>query len=352
MLKISTLSEPHFHPMKKTLFATLALSALVGSVFAIDYKATKDWVRLPDVNSGPTNLHGDVAIASNGEVYVSTMDAAKGVQVFSQDGKFLRNVPNAPNDFHGFVIRKDKDGEFIYGPRLTAGTIVKMTLDGKTVLEIPGSAIPDEFKNPPAPATKKNAKGESVPNPDAGKRPLRLTGMDVAANGDLYVTDGYASSYVHRFDKTGKYLKSFGGTKEPYGFKTLHKIAIDPRFTPARIIGVDRENRRVIHLSLDGEFLGVVKADMLRPAAVAVQGDYAAIGEIAGQVTLLDKSGKAVATFGTNDVTAETANNKMGPDKWRAGIVNAPHGVAFNAKGDIFVAEYNTFGRIHRFDKK
>jgi len=337
--------------MKKSLFAVLSLAAFVGHAFAIDYKATKDWVRLPEVNSRPTNLHGDVAVASNGEVYVSTMDAARGVQVFSQDGKYLRDVPNAPNDLHGFVIRKDKDGEFIYGPRLVAGSIVKMTLDGKTVLEIPASAIPDEFKAL-TPPTKKNAKGEMVTNPDGNKRVVRLTGMDVGPNGDLFVTDGYSSDYVHRFDRTGKYLKSFGGKKEPHGFKTLHKIAIDTRFTPARIIGVDRENRRVIHMSLDGEFLGVVAKDMLRPAAVAVQGEYAAIGEIAGQVTLLDKSGKVAATFGRNDIVAETANNKMGPDQWRAGIVNAPHGVAFNAKGDIFVSEYNTFGRIHRFDKK
>ncbi len=338
--------------MKKSLLlAAVALALTASPAFAIDFKATKDWVRLPDVNSRPTNLHGDVAIASNGDVYVSTMDAARGVQVFSQDGKYLRDVPNAPNDFHGFVIRKDKDGEFIYGPRLVAGTIVKLTLDGKTVLEIPSSAIPDEFKilTPP---TKKNAKGEMVPDSDGNKRVVRLTGMDVAPNGDLYVTDGYSSDYIHRFDRTGKYLTSFGGKKEPYNFKTLHKIAVDTRFAPARIIVVDREGRRLVHLSLDGEFLGVIAKDLLRPAAVAVHGDYAAVGEILGQVTIFDKEGKVVAKFGTNSVPEETANNKMGPDKWRAGIFNAPHGVAFNSKGDIFVSEYNTFGRIHRFDKK
>lgn len=338
--------------MHKPLLTGLAFTVIVAGAFAIDYKATKDWVRLPEVNARPTNLHGDVAVASNGEVYVSTMDAAHGIQVFSQDGKFLRNVPNAPNDFHGFVIRKHQDGEFIYGARLTGQTILKLALDGKKVFEIPASAIPDEFKNQIPPNTKKNKAGEVTKNPDEGKRMMRLTAMDVAPNGDLFVTDGYASDYVHRFDRTGKYIKSFGGKKEPYNFKTLHKIAIDTRFTPARIIGVDREGRRLIHLSMDGEFLGVIAKDMLRPAAVAVQGDYAAVGEILGQVTVFDKAGTVVAKFGTNAVPEETANNKMGPDKWRAGIVNAPHGVAFNAKGDIFVSEYNTFGRIHRFDKK
>ena len=87
--------------------------------------------------------------------------------------------------------------------------------------------------------------GEVVPSPNEGKPFVRLTGMDVAPNGDWFVTDGYASSNIHVFDKTGKYLKSFGGKKEPYNFSTLHKIAIDTRFDPPRIICCDRENKRV-----------------------------------------------------------------------------------------------------------
>src|SRR6267142_6898277 len=121
--------------MKKTLLLALTLAALLRPAFAVEYKAEKDFIRLVDVNGKATDQHGDVAVASNGEIYVSTKDRAAGVQVFSPAGKFLRNVPGAPNDFHGFVIRKDNDGEFIYGARLDAQIIVKMTLDGKVVFE-------------------------------------------------------------------------------------------------------------------------------------------------------------------------------------------------------------------------
>ena len=40
------------------------------------------------------------------------------------------------------------------------------------------------------------------------------------------------------------------------------------------------------------------------------------------------------------------------PAKWRPGYFSAPHGVAFNAAGDLFVAEYTVHGRIHRFNVK
>ncbi len=322
--------------MQKLLLPAFAAFAVFGHAFALEYKAVPDWCKKPADRSQIGNMHGDVAVSSKGEVYVSVMDPKAALQVYADDGTFLRMVPNAPPDFHGFVIHKDADGEFIYGARLGAGNILKLTLDGQEVLNIPASAIPDEFKS----------------KDKEGKPTVRLTAMDVAPNGDWYVTDGYSSDYVHRFDKTGKYLKSFGGKKEPYGFKTLHKIAIDTRFDPPRIIGCDRANGRVVHMSLDGEFLGVVAKDLLLPAAVALHRDYAVIGEIKGRVTILDKAGQVVTTFGGNDVAEEVGTNKTEPDKWRPGIVTAPHGVAFNAHGDVFVSEYNIFGRVHRFNRQ
>lgn len=316
--------------------AILSFAVLAGNLLALDFKAVPHWSQLPEGRAQIGNMHGDVAVSSTGEVYVSVMDPKAALQVYAPDGKFLRLVASAPPDLHGFVIRKGADGEFIYGARLGAGNILKLALDGKEVLNIPASAIPDEFKS----------LGKD------GKPTVRLTAMDVAPNGDLFVVDGYSSDHIHRFDKSGKYLKSFGGKKEPSGFKTLHKIAIDTRFDPPRIIGCDRANGRVVHLSLDGEFLAEVAKDLLLPAAVAVHGDFAFIAEIKGRMTVLDKKGKVAATFGANTAADEVGTNKTEPDRWRPGIVTAPHGVACNERGDVFVSEYNIYGRVHRFDRQ
>src|ERR1700720_158388 len=247
-------------------FVLLVPTSFAGDTVALDYKVVADWLKLPEGRTEIGSMHGDVAVSSAGEVYISVQGSVRqnialigpnpGLQVYAPDGKFLRNVPDAPGDLHGFIIHKEPAGEFIYGTRLAGGltaadqtragldqqAIIKMTLDGKMVQAIPPSAIPDEFKN----------------KPPEGRPYMRLTQVAVAPNGDIYATDGYATSYVHRFDHTGKYIKSFGGKAPPYSFNTLHKIAIDTRFTPARIIACDRANGRVVHMSLDGDFLGVV----------------------------------------------------------------------------------------------
>jgi hypothetical protein len=322
----------------KHALATSVLAALLltPASAALEFTAVADWLKLPEGRQNLGNMHGDVAVSSAGEVYVSVQDPAAGLQVYAPDGKFLRNVPNAPSDFHGFVIRKQADGEFIYGATMRGQTVVKMRLDGGIVMTIGSSSIPDEFK---------------IRNARSNQLSLVLTGVDVAPNGDIYVTDGYASDYIHRFDKNGKYLSSFGGKKEPYNFSTLHKLTIDTRFEPARLIACDRANNRVVHMSLSGEFLGVVAKDLLLPAAVVISGDNAIVGELNGRVTILDKAGAVVTRVGANTEQG-IGTNKIPPAQWKTGLVLAPHGVAINDHGDLFVAEFNNFGRVHRFNKQ
>ena len=322
--------------MKKILLTLVAAGVLAVNLAAVEFEAVANWLQRAPGRDQIGNMHGDVAVSSAGEVYVSVQDPEAGLQVYAPEGRFLRNVPNAPSDFHGFVIRRQPDGEFIFGATLRGQTIVKMTLDGKVVLTIPASAIPDDRK---------------VRNARSGELGVLLTSMDVAPNGDLYVADGYASDYIHWFDRAGKYLASFGGKQAPYNFNTLHKIAIDMRFEPPRLIGTDRANNRVVHLSLDGAFLGVVAGDLLLPAAVVIDGDNAIVGELQGRVTILDKAGAVVGRIGANSEEG-VGGNQLPPEQWRPGFVVSPHGVALNAGGDLFVSEFSRFGRVHRFNRQ
>src|SRR5688572_15082980 len=128
-------------------FAFLAAGVLctVTTVAAAGYIAVGDWLKLPAGRPQLGNMHGDIAVSSKGEVFVSVQDPAAGVQVYAPDGTFVRTVTAAPSDFHGFVIRTQPDGEFLYGATLRGQTVVKMKLDGTIVMTIGSSAVPDEF---------------------------------------------------------------------------------------------------------------------------------------------------------------------------------------------------------------
>jgi hypothetical protein len=322
--------------MTQLVLTLVAITAFVSLPTAAgEFTVVADWLKLAEGRPQLGNQHGDIAVSSAGDVYVSVQDPLAGIQVFAPDGRFLRSVPSAPNDLHGFVIRTQPEGEFLYGVTMRGQTVVKMTLEGTLVMTIGSSSVPDQFK---------------VRNARSNQLALVLTGLDVAPNGDLYVADGYASDYIHRFDKAGKYLASFGGKAAPYGFRTLHKLAVDTRFTPARLIATDRANNRVVHLSLDGTFLGVVASDLLLPAALALSGETVIVGELGGRVTVLDKAGAVVARVGANTEQG-VGTNKLPPAQWRQGFVLAPHGIALNARGDLFVSEFSAFGRVHRFNR-
>jgi hypothetical protein len=316
--------------------AALAGVFLCGAVHAQNYEAVADWLKLPAGRETLGPMHGDVAVSRAGDVYVSVETASMGVQVFSADGEYLRSLDKAPADLHGFVIRDAGDGEHLYGVSLRGQKFVKLTLTGEVVLEIARDAIPREYW---------------TPNRFSTELGVLLSGIDVAPNGDLYVTDGYSSDYVHRFDREGRYLGTFGGKAAPYGFNILHKLAIDARFDPVRIIATDRLNNRVVHLSLDGDFLGVVNGDLSLPAALTIDGDNVIVGELNGRVTVLDKSGKVAVRVGTN-TDEGIGTNRVPPERWRTGYVIAAHGVATNADGDLFVAEFSTFGRVHKFERR
>jgi len=325
---------------------------LKGYSTILDYRAVPGWLMPNDGPLGHTN--GGIAVRANGEIYVTHRLPVMGIAVYAPDGTYLRNVPNAPRNLHTIFIRTEPEGEVLYtvrgggaadtgpysGSVATGPIIEKMTLEGEVLLSISASAIPDKFK------------GTELNKGEHGALVVRMSGLAVAPNGDLYASDGYASDYVHRFDRAGKYLTSFGGKETPNGFNRLHNLAIDTRFTPLRIIGTDQRNNRLVHWSLDGEFLGVFASDLRVPKDVAIYDDYIVVAEAKGRMAVLDKAGEIVTTFGTNTVEEETGTPNTPPGKWRPGIVTTPHAVAVNAHGDVFVHEWNFFGRVLRFNRQ
>jgi hypothetical protein len=317
---------------------TIVLSAVMaGSLVAMGAGWAQNFTMTSPVLTPPAGMatigdsHGDIAVSPAGEIYVSVQGGSQpGIQVYGADGRYLRNVPGAPADLHGFIIARGPDGApNIYGVSRLAQEIIQIGLDGHKVLTIPASAIPAQYKKD-------------------DKQAINLTGIAVAPNGDIYVTDGYGLDFIHRFDKAGEYLATFGGKGAPWNFDLCHKIAIDTRFTPARLLCADRRNNRLVHMDLDGKVLGVFAENLRLPSALALRGEALAVGELQGRVTLLDKDGKVIAHIGTNENVDEIRNNKAPPEIWKSDRFYAPHGVAYDAVGDLWVTEFSQWGRVSK----
>lgn len=308
----------------------LLLAALATIASAHEYDFNKTWPTPPEGMEYIGDSHGEIDVDSAGNFYVSVLGGEKsGIQIYSAEGKYLRNLPNAHNNHHGFTMVQEDGKDIIYAACLSdpKTAFLKLGIDGEVLLEIPLSAFPEEI----------------------GKK-FALTHADKAPNGDIWLIDGYASDRIFIFSKDGKFKSTVAGKGAPWGFKTAHKFAFDYRYEPARVLVCDRSNDRLVHLDLEGNFISVYATGVLKPCTVDFHGDLACVAQLASGVSILDKEGKVLKRLGENDNPKEFNTNNVAPDKWRTGITTSPHGATFDKNGNVVTTEWNKWGRILRWE--
>ena len=294
------------------------------------------WAKLP---AGTTlaSTHGGVAVDRAGNVYMSS-DGPQGIFVFGRDGRLLRTMAPELTNLHGLMLRAEGGKEFLYGALNKGAKVVKLSLDGKVEWTI---GLPKESGFYDKPADEKKKASNYSP-----------TGIAVGPDGRIYVADGYGASVIHVFSADRKYLKTIGTKGEGENqFKTCHGIALDTRYGAPRLLVADRENKRLVHLDMEGKWLGVLATDLRRPCAISFLGDFAAIAELQGRVVVTDKTGKIVSTLGDNPDQKQWAAFKLEPEFWRDGIFIAPHGLSFDNEGNLFVQDWNFAGRFTKLKK-
>ena len=97
--------------------------------------------------------------------------------------------------------------------------------------------------------------------------------LDVAwdAAGNIFLPDGYGNARVAKFDKNGKFIKSWGATGAgPGQFNTPHSVAVD---APGNVYVADMGNQRIQVFDNDGTFktefknVGAPRAICISPGA-------------------------------------------------------------------------------------
>jgi hypothetical protein len=311
---------------------TLILAGFLSAAFLPANAADIKYTVVPDFFEkepggkplGP--CHGAALVDKAGNLYITT-DTDRGIVVFTPEGKFLRAI--GPTAIHGAEIREENGVEYIYAARPSFHEVIKLKMDGVQLWSLQAPMEAGTFKDP------------------NGFNPCAVT---LAADGSIYVADGYGSNYIYKFDKNRKYVKHFGGPgKEEGKFQTCHGIALDTRQDKPLLLVCNRNNNRVEYWDLDGNFVKVIQKDLRMPAAVHIRGDYAVFPELQGRVTVLDKEGNIVAQPGDNPNEKQRANYGLPKAEWTEGICNSPHGASIDKDGNLIVAEWSAFGRPHKF---
>jgi 6-bladed beta-propeller len=284
------------------------------------------WGLGPDGKSVIGPCHGSVVVDNVGNIYTS---AHAGVFVFSPEGKVVRSfLGDKYSDTHDMKIREEADGEFIYGARNVNAEGIKFNArTGDIALKLP---FPEE----------------------SGLKLTKFspTAITVAPDGDIFLSDGYASDHIFKFDKTGKYLMHFGtkgnGLKE---FNTAHGMTLDTRYSPPRLLICDRNHEpkgRLLHYDLNGEFIAEVVTGLGMPTSAVVQGDYVAVPDLHGRLVILDKSNTIIAVLGYNADPSKRANYNVPQEQWIEGIFSGTHGSSWDKDGNLYVQDWNVAGRI------
>ena len=284
------------------------------------------WGLRPDGESALGPTHGAVVIDKAGNIYTS---AQKGVFVFSPDGKVIHWYLGAEySNIHDMEIRQEDGGEFIYAARNNNAEGIKFNISsGEIVLKLP---FPEE----------------SGLNLDK----FNPTAITVAPNGDIFLSNGYASDQIFKYDKTGKYLLHFGskgnGLKH---FNTAHGMTLDTRYEPPRLLICDRNHQpkgRLLHYDLNGEFIAEVVTGLGMPTSVAIQGEYVSVPDLHGRLVILDKSNTIVAVLGHNSDPTRRMNFKIPQEQWIEGVFSGTHGSYWDKDGNLYVQDWNISGRI------
>src|SRR5437867_10387025 len=255
--------------MKRTLsvvFMLLATTAFAQqAVPEIPFDSVPNFLKLPpDMNLGEAS---GVAVNSKGEIAVFTRSnsasgpaygaTASQVLLFDKTGKFLREVGKGLYAWsYAHTVRFDKDDN-LWAVDKGSDMIVRINPEGRVTMvfgrkkEASDKAEPWERVNPPRP-----------PTPGQFRQP---TDVAWAADGNIYISDGYINSRVAKFTKDGDWVASLG---EPGGGKlgllnTPHSIANDAK---GNIYVADRGNRRIQVIDpKTNQFVREIKIDAPSP---------------------------------------------------------------------------------------
>ena len=270
------------------------------------YEQVEDWEKLPE-----GWVLGQTAIVTDSQDRVYLFNRSDHpLIVLDRDGKFLNSWGEGDlPDAHGMFIDADDN---LYMPVKNSHVVLKYSPDGNLLMTM------GDWDKPSDTGWTGNVNDPAKQAAGPFNRPSDIA---LDASGDLYISDGYGNSRVHKFTSAGNLLFSWGepGKTGQGEFHVPHGVWVH---TDGRVFVADRENNRIQIFDAEGKYLDEW-GGLARPCDIYIDEDEILyVPELDGFMSILSIEGDIIASWGS---------------PLDAGWGNGAHAVWMDSHGDLYV---------------
>lgn len=299
------------------------------------YKLNKDWGKL-DFTHYPVKDCHEMVQDSKGRIFLLTNETHNNIIIYDRKGKLLDSWGHDYPGGHGLTLFNENGTEVLFICDNSRNQVIKTTLDGRVLLTL----------NYPKETGQYSKQEEFIPTETA-----------IAANGDIYVADGYGKDFIIRYDYKGNYLGYFGGRgdKDEH-LLNAHGVCMDYR-NPKQptLIVTSRQQNAFKRFTLDGKYISTIPMPGAWVCRPVIHGDYlyaavlqsnANLWKQSGFVTILDKDFKVVSNLaGSEPIYKENQLQEM---YQTVKAFDYPHDVCIDDEGNLYVAQWNS-GQVYPY---
>ncbi len=295
------------------------------------YRVHKNWGNLDPAKTPVKNCH-EMVMDKKGRLIMVTDETKNNIIIYDRSGKLITTWGNDFPGGHGLTLFDEGGEEVLFICDPNTGRVVKTTLDGKPIMELPNPKTINVY--------------ESTQN-------YSPTETAVGPNGDIYVADGYGSQFILQFSAKGEFIRKFGGPgNEDSNFSTAHGVCVDARDkNNITLICTSRGHNSFKGFTLDGKYLSTLflPGAFVCRAVIDDENIYAGVcwsrlryleqTNNSGFVTILDGKDKVISNpGGTAPVYKKGELQLMLQDK---PVFNHCHDVCIDNDKNIYVCQWN-----------
>lgn len=173
------------------------------------------------------------------------------------------------------------------------------------------------------------------------------TDIAFAANGDVYISDGYGNARVVQYNRRGSFIRQWGSRGSgPSQFNLPHAIQVDSK---GNVYVGDRENYRIQVFTADGRYLRQITGFSPYGLFITPDDQLFVVDGKANQVYKMTLTGQRLTSWGGGPedvVTKELGKNFV--IRLKQGTFSQPHAITVGRDGAVYVAEING-QRVQKF---